>query len=47
MAEPIKPDQLKKMTPKEREALAKKLDEDLEEYLDKLESSATSKYKVR
>ncbi len=47
MTEKVHPDQLKPMTSDEREALAKKLDKDLEEYLDKLESSATSKYKVR
>jgi len=46
MAEKINPEKLKQMTTDEREALVKKLDDDLDEYLNKLESSATSKYKV-
>ena len=42
-----KPDPVKKnLTDAEREALAKKLDEDLEDYINGLEKSASSKYMV-
>jgi hypothetical protein len=40
------PEQMAKMTPQEREKLAKKLDEDLDAYISGLEASA-SKFQVQ